>query len=175
MAIHVAGSESDTKDEAIQESANADEALSQAARKQGRKPRQTTGGGRVVVSKGAVSDAAKNGNHAELLRILAEADKIGEDVNKMVNEKDRNGSTPLMHVAWPGDGACMRLLLEHGADPLDTNLRRNTPLHFAFERGHVEVARLLIDNGGAKALNMKNALGKTPLDLNPVMKFQLRL
>jgi hypothetical protein len=112
----------------------------------------------TVIQKGAVTGAAKSGNVKDLTQLLTN----GADPN----ERDKNGSTALVHLSWPGNVKGTRVLLAHGADPLAANLRMNTCMHFAFERGHEELIKLLLVNGGRDALQMKNSLGKTPEMLN---------
>ena len=45
-----------------------------------------------------------------------------------------NNSTPLMHATWPGHLEVVKLLVEGKADVNFRNLKRNTALHFAYER-----------------------------------------
>jgi ankyrin repeat protein len=68
-----------------------------------------------------------------------------------------------LHMASAsGSTALTRLLLEHGANPNLPNRFRETPLHFAAERGHLEVAELLIRSGAA--LNARSRFTRmTPL------------
>jgi ankyrin repeat protein len=53
-----------------------------------------------------------------------------------------------------------RLLIEHSADAAAQAEDGSTPLHWASERGHVEVAQLLIKHGAdttAKAIPNRNS------------------
>ena len=61
----------------------------------------------------------------------------------------------------------IRLLVAHRADVnLKTN-RCNSALHFAFEREWPHIVEFLVQEGGD--LDMKNALGKRPADLRPIV------
>ena len=53
-----------------------------------------------------------------------------------VNSTTKSGSTLLMHAAWNGHLDVTKLLLQYGARPNIQNIRGNTALHFAYERGH---------------------------------------
>ena len=52
-----------------------------------------------------------------------------------------------------------------GADVNKQTQFKNTPLHWAARNNNIEVARLLLDNGGD--INLKNKDNKTPLDEAP--------
>lgn len=58
-----------------------------------------------------------------------------------------NGSTPLIHCAWPGHAEVMQLLVDYGADPNLKNHKLNTALHFVCEQSHKACIKLLIQNG----------------------------
>jgi hypothetical protein len=57
----------------------------------------------------------------------------------------------------------VRFLLEHGADPNVQDKDGGTPLHFAVEGCHVDVARLLLDYGADPTI--RDNKGRTPLDI----------
>jgi ankyrin repeat protein len=76
-----------------------------------------------------------------------------------VNEKDKRGSTPLMHAAAFGSIEAMRILLVHGADVNARNDFGATALMWAI--GDQEKARLLVANGAD--VNARSKMGKTPL------------
>lgn len=56
------------------------------------------------------------------------------------------------------------MLLERGADPTVRNRLGDTPLHVAIMQGRPEVARLLLERGGARLLEISSDSGRTPLD-----------
>jgi ankyrin repeat protein len=60
-------------------------------------------------------------------------------------------------AAW-GRVECMKILLEHDADPNHTTKKGNTPLHYAKT---VKTAQLLLDHDAL--VNVKNKKGRTPL------------
>lgn len=64
-----------------------------------------------------------------------------------VNQKGRNGGTPLSVAATRGDVEEVRALLEGGANLNARGEHGVTPLHDAAGQGHFEVAKLLIQNG----------------------------
>jgi ankyrin repeat protein len=103
-----------------------------------------------------------------------------------VNEKNKNGDTPLQWATWRGKSDLVRLLISHGADytifaassvgdinrvkdilianPAEVNARENiygTPLHLACAEGHKEVAELLIFNGAR--IDAREWRDETPL------------
>jgi ankyrin repeat protein len=57
--------------------------------------------------------------------------------------------TPLQTVVWFGQIALVDTLLRHGADPNVTGTEVNLPLYLAIQRGHTEIAGMLL-NAGAK-------------------------
>jgi ankyrin repeat protein len=57
---------------------------------------------------------------------------------------DAAGSTALHHAAGKGAHEVMKLLLDHGADPLVRNAQIKTALHIAAERGDEEAADMLL-------------------------------
>jgi len=81
-----------------------------------------------------------------------------EDVN--ARSQDDN-STPLHRASGNGRAEVVRILLEHGADPIAQNKRGLAPLHRASDRGHVEVVRLLIGFGAG--VSARDDQGWTPL------------
>lgn len=66
-------------------------------------------------------------------------------------------SSSLIHGAWPGNYDAMKLLLKCKADPNHQNVRGNTALHMACERGHEHIIRLLIKEGAM--VNLVNVKG----------------
>lgn len=60
------------------------------------------------------------------------------------NAKSQSGSTPVHTVAFTGDRESLGLLFEHGADPGIKNNDGKTAADIARERGHEEIADLLV-------------------------------
>ena len=79
-----------------------------------------------------------------------------------VNERNKRGTTPLMHAAWWGSIDAVQLLLTNGAEVNAQNLRKNTALHFAYEKGRRKIVALL---EAAGAQQLVNGIGLRPLDM----------
>ena len=87
---------------------------------------------------------------------------LGTDPNLL----DRGGHTPLYAVAnecaSEGGGDVVRALLKAGADVNACGgVTRATPLHMAARRGHLEIARVLLECGAA--IDARDRKGDTPL------------
>jgi ankyrin repeat protein len=87
----------------------------------------------------ALYNAAYRGNSQDVLSLIAN----GKDVN----EKDRNGWTPLMIAAAEGHSDTVKVLLEKGADANAQNSYGRTSLMFASRYGFTQIAELLIKAG----------------------------
>ena len=70
--------------------------------------------------------------------------------------------TPLIWASEMGSTACVKLLLDAGADPNKFEYDGWSALHWAARNGHVEVTQLLIDNGAR--LDQEDSRGHTPLE-----------
>lgn len=75
-----------------------------------------------------------------------------------VNAQNANGSTVLMDAVWNGNLPMVELLCDSNADPNIANLRRNTALHFAYEKEHTDIA-IYIEAHNEVKLSV-NGLGK---------------
>jgi ankyrin repeat protein len=60
------------------------------------------------------------------------------------NARSQSGSTPVHTAAFTGDRASLDLLLKHGADPGIRNKEGKSAADVARERGHQEIAGLLV-------------------------------
>jgi ankyrin repeat protein len=102
---------------------------------------------------------AASSHYLEVARMLLER-------NAEVNSLDDKGLTPLRRALegvprGPDIVRFVRLLFDNGADLHTRDKRGNTLLHFAASRGHLEVARTLLE---LKAdVNSVNKEGLTPL------------
>lgn len=67
----------------------------------------------------------------------------------LLDWSNSGGKTALHIAAQSGNSPFISLLLSYGADPDLTDLQGNSPLHYAAAWGHMEVARVLLDEGGA--------------------------
>jgi ankyrin repeat protein len=78
--------------------------------------------------------------------------------------KNQHGLTALHIAAEKGDIKMAKLLVEHGADVMDEDLRANdTPLHFAASKGRAEVTQWLLLQGAN--VHVKNRSNLTPLHM----------
>ena len=81
-----------------------------------------------------------------------------------MNEPDAEEWTPLIAAAFNGHHAIITKLLQSGADVhLKTVMGGRTALHYAYQKGHLQCAQLLVDAGSS--LNEKDLFGYTPLEL----------
>ena len=86
---------------------------------------------------------ASNNGRLEIVRLLARS-------GANVNARDNDDWTPLLLATVEGHLEVVRALLETGADP-NVQCWDGTPLHWALERDHLEIAQLLRQYG---ALNV---------------------
>ena len=122
------------------------------------------------------SEAAPASSERQLYRAAQDGDIFamkkligrGADVNARVGGQ---GGACVHVAASTGPSAGMLWLLAN-ADGLDVNARTDsgfTALHFAAMRGHLKIARLLVERGGADPM-AANALHKFPVEyLDPKM------
>ncbi|XP_043090094.1 NF-kappa-B inhibitor-like protein 1 [Puntigrus tetrazona] len=95
------------------------------------------------------------------------------DLNFTQGKKHRS---PLHIVCSQGDDAILRLLLEHGANPLQTDRNGDTPLHLATRKALKHGKRAYDDlvvplqKKCPEAMNISNKAGVTPHDLFQWMK-----
>jgi len=129
--------------------------------------------------------AAKHGDLDELRRVLQEEfgsthpspgapskSNPSETCAAFLNRGDKNGSALLAHAVWPGFEDFIAVLLELGANPDNQNLKRNTCMHLAVERGHDSIVRLLLRHGADPLLVNMN--GDAPFQVLPSPKEQLQ-
>ena len=81
------------------------------------------------------------GQRTEFLRLLPE-------VLDYVNDKDREGRTPLHWAVYANDIDSVKDLLEHGADPNMLDSHDLTPLHEAARLGSSEMVNIILESGG---------------------------
>ena len=105
----------------------------------------------VLLLDGGVDIDAQPGKGGTALHEAIYADKT--DVARFLLERSASldvehavyAATPLDYASYNGRKAMVELLLEHGADELDT------PLYSAVDQGHLEIVRLLLRQGASPA------------------------
>ncbi|KAL9119292.1 MAG: hypothetical protein Q9187_004154 [Circinaria calcarea] len=63
----------------------------------------------------------------------------------LINECDSGGRSAIYWAARRGDAKCLKILLEHGADPGISTKKGHSPLHTAAYSGNYSCCRLLLD------------------------------
>ena len=107
---------------------------------------------------------AAEGDHVEVVsKLLAVGAKENPDY---VNARNNSGTTPLMKTCSYGNMNVATYLVDHGANIHLQDKNGNTCLHFAAEKGHVEVVSKLLGLGAKENPDYVNATkhsGTTPL------------
>src|SRR5262245_7167567 len=78
-----------------------------------------------------------------------------------VDEKDREGRTPLFYAVMGGELRIATELIRRGANPNTQGRNRETPLHFAARECLVEAAERLLRSGAP--VDARDVNGNTPL------------
>jgi ankyrin repeat protein len=78
-----------------------------------------------------------------------------------INQRDKEGQTPLLLNCGTKKFKLALFLLEHGADPVLADKDGDTPLHNAASAGNLELMEWLLRHGAA--VNARNRSGETPL------------
>lgn len=106
-----------------------------------------------------IHSAASNGDIEALVELLS-------NDNRLVNDVNQFGMTPLHGAAFHGQVEAARILLDYGANPNhpSSGIKYTFPLHLATSRLHKPLIELLIVEGGADPA-AKDYLGHTVLDV----------
>lgn len=85
--------------------------------------------------------------------------------NASLEEASPKGCTALLYAARGGYQEIVRYLLTRGASPLKQDNSGGTVLHHAIEKGHLDVLRVLIEEGidVQAAIEVSDNAGRTPL------------
>lgn len=84
-----------------------------------------------------------------------------EHYDPFFDQKDEQGSTPILIAAERGDPEIVLLLLQNGANPTDTTRNtKMTPLHLAAQQGHLDAACMLLRAGAD--INAQDAIKNSP-------------
>lgn len=71
--------------------------------------------------------------------------------------KDKDGDRAVHHAAFGDEGSVIEVLHRGGADLNARNKRRQTPLHIAVNKGHLQVVKTLLDFGCHPSLQVNLA------------------
>ena len=95
----------------------------------------------------ALHTAASN-DHVAVMRCL-----LANGMDNAVNERNRNGETPLYVAANNGSEEAVRFLISEGAKvDIMSDFRQGTPLMAAAFGGHIDVVKVLVEDGQANVL-----------------------
>ncbi len=103
--------------------------------------------------------AARAGSHDALAFMLSKCDDCTLSVNLLSGEN----KTSLHYAVERGHAQCVRVLLEHGGDPMVISGYHPQPIHLACMLGRVDVLRLMVDMCGKKILQSHDCEGGTAL------------
>ena len=90
--------------------------------------------------------------------------KILEKNNKILNDKDIEGYTPLHYSTENNNDLITELLIDYECDVNIKNNNFQTPLHLACEYGNYEIVKLLLDCDNI-IINKKDIYGNTPFKI----------
>ncbi|MEJ1281604.1 mindbomb E3 ubiquitin protein ligase 1 [Cricetulus griseus] len=95
----------------------------------------------------------------ELVKAAANGDvaKV-EDLLKRPDVDDKDGDRAVHHAAFGDEGAVIEVLHRGSADLNARNKRRQTPLHIAVNKGHLQVVKTLLDFGCHPSLQLSENL-----------------
>jgi len=97
-------------------------------------------------------DDFQNLTREEILKFIEEGD---------INQKDKEGWTPLHYACSNGYESIVSILLEKGANVNEKDIDGCTPLHNACINGYGSVVSILLEKGAN--VNEKDKTGYTPL------------
>lgn len=110
---------------------------------------------------------AARGGHLETVRVLLKAGANVNAIDKMVSREAGGEQTALHYAALQPNVAIAEELLNAGADPnvLTKNIqnRGHTPLVYALQKGHRDIAKLLIKRGTNLGAKIGRARAMSPL------------
>jgi 26S proteasome non-ATPase regulatory subunit 10 len=103
--------------------------------------------------------AASSGLSSEAIRLLCDCG--GKDI---LEARDSSGWTALMIASSAGRAETVEQLLYAGADAIAANPRGQTSLHYAASKGHLDVAKVLLEQGpGGGDVNARDGSKQCPL------------
>ncbi len=102
------------------------------------------------------------GKDEKLRDILCQAAK-NRSLPTEINRHNCEGDTPLHIACRHGDAASAEVLLDHGANPVEKNVRKRTPVHLAAIHGRASCLRLLSGKITESEINAPDHQDKSPL------------
>lgn len=89
--------------------------------------------------------------------------------------QDKDGDRAVHHAAFGDEGSVIEVLQRGGADLNARNKRRQTPLHIAVNKGHLQVVKTLLDFGCHPSLQVSITMKYPPIEksfMTLVLTFQ---
>ena len=108
------------------------------------------------VGQDSMLNLAVLGGHSSIVKLLLEKD------TRNVEERNKDGESPLCRSVAKGDSSMVKLLLDHGATAAVRTAKGETPLSVAVSRGDTSIVSLLLADKEID-VEVENLKGETPL------------
>ena len=105
-------------------------------------------------------------NSQELQSFFNSFSSDSQYITELINTQDVMQRTALHEVCEVNKESSLVFLLEHGGDPNLTDWRNQTPLHYAVQRGHFNLVKILVYFMHKKSLEIIDSSGKDVLLLS---------
>lgn len=92
--------------------------------------------------------AIEAGNYATVAYLVEGGPKIS------ANHKDSQGMSAFFFSVYKGDFPIMKLLLDHGGDPMLRGVKNSNVIHICAERGFLEIASHLLERDSGKCASL---------------------
>lgn len=107
--------------------------------------------GETVPAEGVKSEDPVVVKHKTILHAIAKGDPVDVRNHLLlgadVNEKNKQGWTPLHFATVRGKTGCAEVLIAAGAELDPETGTEKTPMHFAADRGYLEIVNVLVERG----------------------------
>lgn len=90
--------------------------------------------------------------------------EVDELVKSGIDNQDQDGQTALYKACRQDKWDLVKLLVQHEAKNIPSNISRNTPIMLATKAGKVDIVRSMLENG-VDNINAQSGIGKTALDM----------
>ena len=107
--------------------------------------------------------AARKGAHRVLECMMNYSKDHGYTAEQVLGFLDEENNTPLHTAVDGGHDEVVRVLLAHGASPIESNKNHLPPIHLACSQGKLKMVELMVQYGGADVITCRDAFGQTPL------------